>query len=266
MRTAKAILLLAMSTLAFSQPKIPGPGPADAGAVSAPAGLWQRAVAIHQRNRTWYPEKITVLSEVLNRRGEPSSVTRLFFSLRLGADGRLNTELTRALKNGEDTTARMKEKVQIRDPRQGEDADGQDYYSVSISDSPFDPERQGAVSYSASGERHILFGRHCQRYDFTYQTAIVRSGEKEKLTWSGMAWLEEGSGVPVKLEFSLAPLPPRIRSLWTIYHYEKARPDRWLLTRVTISGHGGFLFIKKRFRTTTFLSNYRRPPEKEAAK
>ena len=164
-------------------------------------------MAIHQRNRAWYPEKITVLSDVLNRRGEPSSVTQLFFSLRLGADGRLNTELTRSLKNGEDTTARMKEKVRIRDPRQGEDADDQDYYSVSISDSPFDPERQAAVSYSASGEKHLLFGRHCQRFDFTYQTTIVRNGEKEKLTWSGMAWLEEGSGVPVKLEFSLAPLP-----------------------------------------------------------
>jgi len=257
MRTAKAILLLTLSALAFSRT-----GAADRGAAvgAAPTGLWQRAVAIHQRNRAWYPEKITVLSHVLNRRDEPSSVTQLFFSLQPGADGRLITELTRSLKNGEDTTARMKEKVRIRDPRLGENADDQDYYSVSISDSPFDPERQAAVSYSGSGEKHLLYGRHCQRFDFTYQTTIIRGGEKEKLTWSGMAWLEEGSGVPVKLEFSLAPLPPRIRSLWTIYQYEKARPDRWLLTRVTISGHGGFLFIRKRFRTTTVLSGYRRSP------
>jgi len=256
MRTARAVLLLTLSAMAFSRP-----GAADRGtAAAAPAGLWQRAVAIHQRNRAWYPEKITILSEVLNRRDEPSSVTHLFFSLRRGADGRLITELTRSLKNGEDTTARMKEKVRIRDPRLGEGVDDQDTYSVSISDSPFDPERQAAVSYSNSGERHLLYGHHCQRFDFTYQTTIVRNGEKEKLTWSGMAWLEEGSGVPVKLEFSLAPLPPRIRSLWTIYQYEKARPDRWLLTRVTISGHGGFLFIKKRFRTTTVLSGYRRSP------
>lgn len=256
MKKAKAVLLLALSALAFSQPGTPGLGPGAA--AQSPAELWQRAVSIHRRNRAWYPEKITVLSEVLNRRGEPSSVTQLFFSLRLGPDGRLSTELTRALKNGEDTTARMKEKVRIRDPRQGENANDQDYYSVSISDSPFDPERQSAVSFSASNERHLLFGRRCRRYDFTYQTAIVRDGEREKLTWSGMAWLEEASGVPVKLEFSLTPLPPRIRSLWTIYHYEKARPDRWLLTRVTISGLGGFLFIKKRFRTTTTLSGYKR--------
>ena len=157
----------------------------------------------------------------------------------------------------------MKSKVTIRNPREGMAPDDENTYSVSISDSPFNPERQGAVSFSASGEKRLLFGHLCQRFDFTYQTTIVRKGEKEKLTWSGMAWLEEGSGLPVKLEFSLAPLPSRIRSLWTIYLYETARPDQWVLSKVTISGHGGFLFIKKRFRTTTTFSDYRRrPPQK----
>lgn len=260
MITAKAVLLLALSALAFSHAKGPGRTPADPTASAAPAGLWQKAVSIHRRNRDWFPERIAILSEVLSRSGEPSSVTRLFFSLRPGAGGRLNTELTRALKNGEDTTSRMREKVRISDPRKGGETGDQDSYSVSISDSPFDPERQAAVSFSASGETRLLFGRHCQRFEFTYQTTIVSKGEKKKLTWSGMAWLEEGSGIPVKLEFSLAPLPPRIRSLWTIYLYEAARPEKWLLTKVTISGQGGFLFIKKRFRTTTTLSSYRRLP------
>jgi hypothetical protein len=223
-------------------------------------------VAIHQRNSSWYPERIAIRSQVLNRRGEPSSVTQLFFSLRLGADGRLSAELTRSLKNGEDTTAKMKEKVRIHAPIQGEGTGNQDFYSVSISDSPFDPERQAAVSFSASEEKHLLFGHFCQRFDFTYQTTIVRKGEKEKLTWSGMAWLEEESGIPVKLEFSLAPLPPRIRSLWTIYLYETTRPDKWVLSKVTISGHGGFLFITKHFRTTTTFSSYRRTPSPEVTK
>jgi len=268
MKKNQVALLLALSALAFTHAAGPSRAAVDTPAGMSPAGLWQKAVAVHQRNSSWYPEKITVLSEVLTRRGEPSSVTQLFFSLRLGSDGRLNTELTRSLKNGEDTTAKMKAKVQIRDSRQGEEAGDPDDYSVSISDSPFNPGRQTAVSFSASNERHLLFGRRCQRFDFTYQTAIVRNGQKEKLTWSGMAWLEEESGIPVKLEFSLAPLPPRIRSLWAIYLYEKARPDKWVLSRVTISGHGGFLFIKKRFRSTTTLSGYRRSPApaKEATK
>jgi len=234
----------------------------DPAAAPGAHGLWQKAVDIHRRNRDWYPEKISVLSEVLNRRSEPTSVTQIFFSLRLGADGRLRTELTRALKNGEDTTEKMRSKVTIRSPGEGLDPDSENTYSVSIADSPFNPERQKAVSFSASGEKQLLFGHVCHRFEFTYQTTIVNKGEREKLTWSGMAWLEEGSGLPVKLEFSLSPLPSRIRSLWAIYLYDTARPDKWVLNKVTISGHGGFLFITKRFRTTTTFSQYRRAPQK----
>ena len=226
------------------------------------SGLWQKAVDIQRRNHDWYPERISVLSEVLNRRSEPYSVTQLYFSLHLGADGRLRTELTRALKNGKDTTEKMKSKVTISNPKEGPDTEGGNTYSVSISDSPFNPERQEAVSFNASGEKKLLFGHLCQRFEFTYQTTIVSKGQREKLTWSGMAWLEARSGMPVKLEFSLAPLPSRIRSLWAIYLYDTARPDKWVLNKITISGRGGFLFITKRFRSTTTFSQYRRAPQK----
>ena len=261
MQGRKAVLLLALSLLASAPAKDRAPGQGVNGPqAAAPAGLWQKAVDICRRNSDWYPERITILSEVLNRQGQPSSVTQLFFSLRLGAEGRLSTELTRALKNGQDTTAEMRSKVAIRHPEEPLDPDKEDTYSMSISDSPFVPERQASVTFSASIEKRLLFGHSCRRFDFSYQTKIIRKGETEKLTWNGMAWLEEGSGVPVKLEFSLAPLPSRIRSLWTVTLYDTARPDRWVVKKVAISGHGGFLFITKRFRTTTTFSDYRRRP------
>lgn len=262
MNMSKAALLLALLLFAFTTG--PGRAPSET-AAAAPTGLWLKAVNIHRRNRNWYPERISILSEVLNRSGRPSSVTQLFFSLRMGADGRLETQLTRSLKNGEDTTLKMREKVRIRDPRQREGPDNEDTYSVSISDSPFVPERQHAVAFAAGSEKRSLFGHSCQRFDFSYRTSIVRKGETEELIWNGMAWLEEGSGLPVKLEFTLTPLPSRINRLWAIYLYDTARPDRWVLRQVTISGQGGFLFIRKRFRTTTTFSDYRRPPANAGA-
>lgn len=267
MKRHPAVLLLALFLLASAPARNRAPGQGVNGQeAAAPAGLWQKAVDICRRNSDWYPERITILSEVLNRQGQPSSVTQLFFSLRLGVDGRLNTELTRALKNGEDTTAKMRSKVAIRHPEDTMDPEKEDTYSMSISDSPFVPERQQAVTFSARGEKCLLFGHACRRFDFSYQTKIIRKGETEKLTWTGMAWLEEGSGLPVKLEFTLTPLPSRIRSLWAIYLYDTTSPDHWVLSKVTISGQGGFLFIRKQFRTTTTFSNYRRPSAKEATK
>jgi len=266
MRKLVPLLLLVLLAAGSRGGSGRGEAPGKPSAVSASEDLWQKAVSIHGRNHEWYPERISVISEVLNRRNEPYSVTRLFFSLRMGTDGRLRTELTRALKNGRDTTDKMRSKVSISRPGDAADPDSENTYFVSISDSPFNPGRQGAVSFSASGERRLLFGHACRRFEFTYLTTIINKGETQKLTWSGLAWLEEGSGLPVKLEFSLAPLPRRIRSLWAIYLYDTSRPDKWVLNRVTISGQAGFLFIKKSFRTTTTFSNYRRPPAKEATK
>ncbi|MCJ7523764.1 MAG: hypothetical protein MUP71_00915 [Candidatus Aminicenantes bacterium] len=260
-RTTALMLLLFFLTLK------PGPGHATGTTAAAaapvdPAGLWQKAIEIFRKNSDLYPRKITILSEILDRHDQPGSVTQLFFIIDMDANGKLVTKLTHALKNGKDISDEMRKKVEIRDLNQDKTPPKKDSLTVSLSDSPFNPERQKNVTFRARAEKQMLFGHFCQRFDFTYQTEIVSKGEPEKLTWSGMTWLDENSGLPLKLEFSLEPLPKRIRSLWTIYWYEISEPDNWVLKKITISGQGGFLFIKKRFRSTTTFSDYRRPPQR----
>lgn len=252
-RFAILLALLGMAGAAGGGPSLP-PRPVG------PHGLWRKAIEIRQRNRDWYPERVVILSEVLNRRGEPSSLTEMVFRLRLDHRGRVQAELARSMKNGEDTTERTRAKVAIRSPEEGVDPQDDTAYSVSLTDNPFDAERQGEVRAYATAERETLFGRACRRFNFTYRTAIVRKGKAEDLTWRGMAWLDEASGMPVKLEFTFSPLPGLVRSLWSIYLYDTESPDRWVLKRVSMTGHGGFLFIRKNFRTTTTFSHYRRAP------
>lgn len=237
-----------------------GGGPSAPPRLQGLHGLWLKAIEIHQRNRDWYPERVVILSEVLSRGGQPSSLTEMVFRLRLDARGRVQADLERSQKNGEDTTERTRSKVTIRSPEEGVDPGDDTVYSVSLTDSPFAAARQGAVQAFATAERQTLFGRLCRRFNFTYRTAIVRKGKTEELTWRGMAWLDEAGGVPVKLEFSFSPLPGLVRSLWSIYLYDIESPDRWVLKRVSMTGSGGFLFIRKNFRTTTTFSQYRRAP------
>jgi len=260
-RTAALLLALAFFTVK------PGRGDetdrtAAAAARANPAALWQKALNIYQKNSDSYPEKIAILSEVLDSHDQPDSVTQLFFTMSMDAKGQLRTELTRALKNGKDISEEMKKKVEIRNLNEDKAPEKADSLNVSLSDNPFNPDRQKNVTLRPSDEKQMLFGRLCRRFDFTYRTEIIRKGEAEKLTWTGMAWLEEGSGIPIKLEFSLAPLPKRIRSLWTVYLYETSQSERWVLKKIMIAGHGGFLFIKKRFRSTTTFSDYRRQPQR----
>ena len=77
--------------LAFFTVK-PGYGDETARAAAAdPADLWQKALDIFQKNSNAYPEKITILSEVLDRHDQPDSVTQLFFALSMDAKDQLRT-------------------------------------------------------------------------------------------------------------------------------------------------------------------------------
>lgn len=227
-------------------------------AAGSPSGLWRKAVEVYRANEDWYPERAAIVSEVRSGRKKLVSLTEMDFSLRPGAQGRLEVRLDRARRNGVDTTEKTRAKARKSDPLKRVVLGDGTADSVSISDSPFDPEHQGSVSVAPREERRTLSGLSCRRFDFTFRAGLAEDGGAGQVTWRGRAWLEEGSGRPVRLEFSIAPLPRKFRRVEITYDYETERPDRWILRSVTISGQGGFLFIKRLFTVTTTFSEFRR--------
>jgi hypothetical protein len=225
-----------------------------------PPGLWQKALDIFQKNSDWVPGSVSVLSEILDRKGRPDSVTKLYFKIAVADSGEARSELLQAFKDGKDVSAEMKKKLAISEMPGEKNTKKKDTLTVSLADTPFNPDRQQNVSVRAHAEKQLLFGRICQRFDFSFKTKIVRKEKTEDLTWVGKAWLEENSGIPLKLEFSFAPLPKHVNNLWTIYLYDITAAGDWLLKEINVQGQGGFLFIKKGFRSTTSFSNYRRQP------
>ena len=223
-----------------------------------PSGLWQKALDVFQKNSDWFPGKVTIFSEVLDRHGRSDSITKLYFNITVDDKGEIRTELMQAIKNGKDISADMKNKLQIREAQEEKTAKKKDTLTVSLADNPLNPDRQQDVTVRAHAEKQLLFGKICQRFDFSFKTEIVRKDKAEKITWIGKAWLEENNGIPVKLEFSFEPLPKRVHSLWTIYLYDITATGDWVLKEIKVQGQGGFLFIKKSFRSTTSFSHYRR--------
>lgn len=261
MKSACSVSLAALALLAglLNGPRGPEQTPTGPAAAAGPE-LWRKAVEIYRANHDWYPEKAAIASEVRDGRKRFRSLTEMFFTLSPDGRGRLRIHLDRSLRNGVDTTEKMRAKVRIRDPLERLAPSGGNAYSVSISDSPFDPGEQAAVSFASTKETRMLSGRSCRRFDFTFRAKIADEDGSKRLTWTGRAWIEEGSGVPARLEFSIAPLPGKFRSIWIVYEYETERPDHWVVKSVVISGHGGVLFIKRYFHVTTTFSEYRRMP------
>jgi hypothetical protein len=223
-----------------------------------PAGLWRKAVETYRANEDCYPGRAAIVSEVWSGRKKLVSLTEMAFSFRPAARGRLRVELESSRRNGVDTTEKMRSKPKVFGPLKGLAHGDVATNSVSLSESPFDPGAQEGVSFASREERQTIRGRHCRRFDFTFRAAVAEDGVAQNVTWSGRAWLEEESGRPVRLEFSIAPLPPRFRRAWIVYDYETEQPDRWVVKSVTISGQGGILFIKRFFTVTTTFSDFRR--------
>lgn len=226
----------------------------------SPADLWRRAVETYLANEDWYPERAAIVSEVRSGRRKLISLTEMAFSFRPAARGRLRVELERSRRNGVDTTEKMRSKPKVFGPLKGLAHGDVATNSVSLSESPFDPDGQEGVSFASREERRTVAGRSCRRFDFTFRAAVAEDGVAQSVTWSGQAWIEEGSGRPVQLEFSITPLPQKIRRARIVYDYETEQPDRWVVKSVTISGQGGFLFIKRFFTVTTTFSDFRRNP------
>jgi hypothetical protein len=226
-------------------------------AAKAVTGLWQKAVEIYRENRDWYPEKAAIVSEVRNGRNKFLSLTEMFFTLRLSGGAPMQILLDRSLRNGVDTTAKMRSKAKFRHLLEGIAVGEGGLFSVSMSDSPFDPDRQAAVSVTPREGTKVIRGRSCCLFDFSFSPGLKKGGPR--VTWLGQAWLEDQSGMPVELAFSISPLPGKIRSARMVYHYE-TEPGPCVVKDMAITGTGRFLFIKRHFKVTTTYSQYRRAP------
>lgn len=223
----------------------------------AVSGLWQKAVEIYRANRDWYPEKAAIVSEVRNGRNKFLSLTEMFFTLRPGGRAPMQIRLDRSLRNGVDTTAKTRSKAKFRDLLEGIVVGKDNPFAVSLSDSPFDPDRQAAVSVTPRERTKVLRGRSCRLFDFSFSPGQKKGGAR--VTWLGQAWLEDQSGMPVELAFSISPLPGKIRGTRVVYRYE-TEPGPCVVKDVAITGTGRFLFIKRHFKVTTTFSQYRRAP------
>lgn len=228
-----------------------------------PSGLWQKALAVYQKNNDLIPGKMEVVSELLDRRGRPGSVSKFYFKIIVDDQGKAHSELTQAFRDNRDVSVEMKKRMEIRDAEQEKNSKNKETLTISMGDNPFNPDKQKNVKVHAHAEKQLLFGRMCRRFDFSFKADIGRKNQEENPTWVGKAWLEESSGIPVKLEFSFEPLPKHVNSLWTIYRYEINDAGDWFLKEIMVQGRGGFLFIKKGFRSSTRFSDYRRWPPKE---
>lgn len=213
--------------------------------IAAIPELWEKAVEIFEANQDWEAKKMIFLMELSSAEGKVEKTIESHLRL-LGEkdeEGNPKTELILAYENGKDVTEKRKKENRNR---RSNHSRGSDMEAAS----PFDPEKQAEVTITSAGSMALINSIVSQRFDF-----------RQKLTDSkkiavGTAWLDRITGAPIKVSYTLDPLPMFTESLSVSISYLYEDPATWYPETMEFSGVGGFLFIKKHFKTKMKFIDY----------
>jgi hypothetical protein len=222
--------------------------------------LWQRAVVLSEKNEGLIPGSIRMRMQEVDEEGRPKNDDKYYeswSSLSLGEDGKVEFETVRAIQDGKDITEEQRAREEEakadsggNDGTHGSESEGMDGYD------PFDPDKQARVSTNLVGAGDLVDGKNTVLYEFAEQ------GEHGERT-TGKAWLEVETGAPVRVEYSVDPLPKRVKHMVMTMDYDYMPPDSLTVRSLSIQATGGIWFIKKHFHMDMTFGDYWRPPEQE---
>jgi hypothetical protein len=214
--------------------------------------LWQKAVTLSGGNEDWVPGFLVVRMEMLDGRGNAQSTEETWLKMSLGPDGKIKKDLIKQEKDGKVKDG-PEMKVEARSG-EGKKKGERTKTSVSISsDNPFSSKVQGNVSAKRTDQPKTILGKPCAGYEF-------KLSMKEGKTLSGTAWLEDPTGIPLEIQYTVRPLPAHVQRLSTLVRYETTPEGAWRPREMVLEGSGGFLFIKKAYRGVIRFSDYWKCP------
>jgi hypothetical protein len=238
--------------------------------------LWAQAVKVFEANKDLVPGKMLQKIQELDDGGRVKSESNAEVTLALDKAGKVKSEILKASKDGKDVTAEERKKAEERSKKEaarekkkeaeksakkgsGSDSDEDSKersHSFSSGDNPFNPEIQSDVRITETNARETIGDRSCERFGYAYPAKSDKPSKGKPATVKGSVWLEEGTGNPVKVEFTQDPLPRGAKSMLTTLHYGSDGNGSWILQRMEFEASGSFLFIKKRIRGDLAFSDY----------
>ena len=182
-------------------------------------------------------------AEELDKKGKVESVTESLERVTLRG-GKPDREILRYVRDGKDDTAGEKKKragVKAGPP-------GKERSMRVGMKSPFEASELDKHRFTLVGPDPADPNRLTIRFE--------PKGKPSPETSVGEAVVDAATGAVVRIRFRPADNPKFVDSLDVQMEYGAATPEGPALSRVTIDGAGGILFVKKRMKMTVTLSDY----------
>ena len=214
---------------------------ADTGADS----LWLKTVELAEINRGWIAGKTEILLEFLNSKGIASKTMRMSGTAELTESNVIKREVT-----GSEDFRKMKS-------QQNDNSEGPGFLRQQENYNPFLPEVQRNISITHLDNSEVFKGVVCAVYDIS---GIGEDGEK----YTAKAWIDEQTGVPLRLQVTLVTMPGNVRSMKVDMVFSSTDSlDVYPETSIMEMTAVRFLIIKQRLRWTMKYDNYFKMPEEQ---
>jgi hypothetical protein len=161
--------------------------------------------------------------------------------------------VVRYLENGKDVTAERRE-------RTAQSGGGPSFWNPSDPrQTPFHPSVQDRVTVRRLETDVFLEGRRCAAYTFEQRL-------EGKSLAKGTAWLDSGSGMPVRLEATFDPLPMFVHHAEIAVGFAAGDEGAWLVKHFRATGEATFLMIRRAYTMELDLADHWRQPGGPAAR
>lgn len=219
---------------------------APGGSLASADPTWRMAVALARANRDWVPGLVRVRVELLDSSGRPEHSQEVWTRVEMGPEGDLVASQVWFAEDG--AVASSDEQR----PARGLLRDGQSPAGLPplelFRGSLFDPEVQKDVSASRTGERRDFDGSQCIAFAFSQRKADGIS--------RGIAWLDEATGAPVKVQVTGGRVPGVVGVRAMTVRYGPVEGGAWCAKEMSIEGVLGFMWMRRSFRIAVVYADH----------
>jgi hypothetical protein len=222
------------------------------------AEAWARAKEARARAERMQPRSMRMLSTEYGKEGQVRSIEDQTVSIKYGADGNMDIEVLRALKDGKDVTEEKRKEFAKREGRGGPGKGGADggFGNVEMPD-PLAPKDEkslklGDAILEGSGESAVW------RFPFEMKANLILSSV-------GFIRIDVKTGLPLEMEYSFKPLPLGVKRADMRIAYA-AVGDLPLVGRVDMRIDSNLVFFRKKIDYSMEFSDYVHVPAKSPAR
>jgi hypothetical protein len=215
---------------------------------------WQKGVQAALLAKDYVPGRIYIKFEKLDGDGKTKEQNETWLEL---LPGDKETKLIKTLENGKDITKEALEKEKEEKKEKGKKKDGDHFINLSSEGIvPFLTNAKKPVAYQYLG-KEIANGAECYVFEFKKEYIQKKESKEETVSHQGKIWLDAVSGMPVKSQYTIDPLPSIVKQMEmnTTFIQEG---DKFFIKDHKMVIKAGFLFFKKRIRISFVLGGYRK--------